>query len=667
MQPLDVTYTLSGAWGSAVLSATAPGSAAGSFSTHTYDLDVAPTTLQLNGTVVDLGGNPVANTGIYLGNVVGSDQYWADSPLTSTNSSGEFAVTVVLNAGVTEGSVSLELDDLLPGGYGVNYELPFTVAEPGEINTVAYTFREEREIYVDIYGDAVIDIPPDTYIDTYWLDGSFFQAAIDGSEVCEDTVSNTSYSCYGDISFTDEAPVTIDYDLAGDWGSSTASETFDPQDATPDSYGSGSSWCNDSDCVYTTSYYHSLEPALTVAPTLLHLTGTIFDSSNQPAAYAEIIQVEPDGFFLYDEWPYAEADANGVYDLYVIIGDGIASGSLTYHVYYPDADVTEMFTRSFSDIVAGTTNEVNHDLSSGTITGPVEFEAATVVGPDSTGFAGSGSIRGLAVTSDGTTYYSRDNGIYWVDGEGTVQKLSYSPNQIITGMAMDATDSYVFTGVWHHDSAEVRQISLADGSYSIVANGLNLPTRVALDHDRNLLYFSEMNAGHVKQIDLDTNVTTIIASISNEISHVTVGPDGSVYLMNRDAPQVVKVPREGGTLGTPYTVAGDGTQCTGICGDGGDALDASFAFSHHHGLAIGPDGSIYIADTGNHRIRRVDPVTNEIATVAGGGTSAPDDSSSVPATEIALNSPTNIHITDDGTLYVVDEGNTRVRMLTPLP
>jgi streptogramin lyase len=357
-----------------------------------------------------------------------------------------------------------------------------------------------------------------------------------------------------------------------------------------------------------------------------------------------------------------------VYDLYVIIGDGIASGSLTYHVYYPDADVTEMFTRSFSDIVAETANEVNHDLSSGTITGPVEFEAATVVGPDSTGFAGNGPLRGLAVASDGTTYYSRDDGIYWVDGEGAVQKLSYSPNQTITGMAMDATDSYVFTGVWHHHIAEVRQISLVDGSYSIVANGLDLPTRVALDHDRNLLYFSEMNANHVKQIDLDTNATTIIATTNpDEITDVTVGPDGSVYFMYRDVPQVVKVPREGGTLGTPYTVAGNGTQCTGTCGDGGDALDASFAFSHHHGLAIGPDGSIYIADTGNHRIRRVDPVTNEIATVAGGGTSAPDDSSSVPATEIALSTPTNIHITDDGTLYVVDEGNTRVRMLTPLP
>ncbi len=55
----------------------------------------------------------------------------------------------------------------------------------------------------------------------------------------------------------------------------------------------------------------------------------------------------------------------------------------------------------------------------------------------------------------------------------------YSPNQIITGMAMDGTDSYVLTGVWQESGAEVRKISLADSSYSIVANGLALPTRVA--------------------------------------------------------------------------------------------------------------------------------------------------------------------------------------------
>ena len=71
-----------------------------------------------------------------------------------------------------------------------------------------------------------------------------------------------------------------------------------------------------------------------------------------------------------------------------------------------------------------------------------------------------------------------------------------------------------------------------------------------------------------------------------------------------------------GASGTVITIAGNGL--IGFSGDGGPATNA--AFNEPYGLAIGPDGTLYVADSGNYRIRAIAPATGFITSVAGNGT-----------------------------------------------
>lgn len=173
------------------------------------------------------------------------------------------------------------------------------------------------------------------------------------------------------------------------------------------------------------------------------------------------------------------------------------------------------------------------------------------------------------------------------------------------------------------------------------------------------------------------------------------------------------------------TIAGDGQQ--GYTGDGGDALEASFHFwdqedlqpepsgaleydgagllyvadtSNHvirvidvqtgiidtlpgtgdqempggscdpaalcypRDIELGPDGRLWIADSGNHVIRVYDPETAELATAVG-TFAAGDAAEGAPALQAALNRPHGIDITGDGTLLIADTYNHRIRRVTP--
>lgn len=110
--------------------------------------------------------------------------------------------------------------------------------------------------------------------------------------------------------------------------------------------------------------------------------------------------------------------------------------------------------------------------------------------------------------------------------------------------------------------------------------------------------------------------------------------------------------------GTIVTIAGRGA--AGYSGDGGDALQAEL--QHPVSVAVDPTGRLYIVDTGNNVIRAVDPVTNSITTVAGNGNAgfAGDGAAAVGA---ELSSPSAVAVDAAGNLYIADTGNARVRKL----
>lgn len=145
---------------------------------------------------------------------------------------------------------------------------------------------------------------------------------------------------------------------------------------------------------------------------------------------------------------------------------------------------------------------------------------------------------------------------------------------------------------------------------------------------------------------------------------VATGPDGTLYILAR-----LRVRAVDPETGTITTIAGTGK--AGFSGDGGPATKATFSTRSNgtlygaRGLGVGPDGTVYVADTGNHRIRAIDPDTGRIDTVAGsgkpggeGGAFAGDGG---PATEARLYYPKDVVVGDDGTLYIADHLNYRIR------
>jgi sugar lactone lactonase YvrE len=82
------------------------------------------------------------------------------------------------------------------------------------------------------------------------------------------------------------------------------------------------------------------------------------------------------------------------------------------------------------------------------------------------------------------------------------------------------------------------------------------------------------------------------------------------------------------------------------------------------GLALDQHGNLFIADTGNNRIRKVD-ATRIITTVAGSGTYYDDRGDGGAATDARLAFAFGIAVGRDGTIYVADTGNNRVRKITP--
>ncbi|HLK38987.1 MAG TPA: hypothetical protein VKU41_19635, partial [Polyangiaceae bacterium] len=140
---------------------------------------------------------------------------------------------------------------------------------------------------------------------------------------------------------------------------------------------------------------------------------------------------------------------------------------------------------------------------------------------------------------------------------------------------------------------------------------------------------------------------------------VTVGADGSVYMVSSSCVRKVS------PAGIITTVAG---QCStaskdndGYAGDGGPATSGKL--STPVDVAIGPDGSLYVSDFGNQRIRKVD-ATGIITTVAGSGTGGFSGDGG-PATQAKLSGPRGLDVGPDGTLLFVDSGNYRVRRVTP--
>lgn len=137
---------------------------------------------------------------------------------------------------------------------------------------------------------------------------------------------------------------------------------------------------------------------------------------------------------------------------------------------------------------------------------------------------------------------------------------------------------------------------------------------------------------------------------------VAVDGKGNVYILER-AGHALRVVDADGKI---RTVAGTGRR--GADGDGGSALKATLNGPKH--LCVDGEGNVLIADTENHLIRKYLPREGKIVRVAGSGRKGRKGVDGSPL-EVELNQPHGVHVRPDGTLYIADSSNNRILKIEP--
>ena len=178
------------------------------------------------------------------------------------------------------------------------------------------------------------------------------------------------------------------------------------------------------------------------------------------------------------------------------------------------------------------------------------------------------------------------------------------------------------------------------------ASRLNTPYGIAVDGSNNL-YIADLGNNRVRKVAPDGTISTVPGTDSLLAPrNVALDATGSLYISEFNGNRVQHL-RTDGVL---EIIAG-----TGVAGFGGDGGPATAALlSSPAGLAFDSAGNLYIADSGNSRIRKV--AGGVMTTVLG-----PDASGNSP-----LYLPTAVAIDSTGDLYIADSGNDRIQFLTPL-
>ncbi len=272
----------------------------------------------------------------------------------------------------------------------------------------------------------------------------------------------------------------------------------------------------------------------------------------------------------------------------------------------------------------------------------------------------AGQTTTLAGT--GTQGFSGDSGL-------AIEAELDSPQ----GLAISAANLYISDTHNHR----IRRITLATGLITTIAGGitsgfdgdpgvasvahLNLPTALALDAAGDL-YFADSANHRIRKITLATGIITTLAGDGTQGDAGDAGPAlaasvdspqgltvdaaGNIYLADTHNHRVRKITAATGII---TTLAG-----TGAMG----RADKQLALPY--GLILGTDGSVSLADMANNRIVRIDTATGIVTTIAGTGQQGFSGDGSA-ATLATLDSPTSVAVSPASQLALADTGNQRIR------
>src|SRR5579864_4732366 len=337
--------------------------------------------------------------------------------------------------------------------------------------------------------------------------------------------------------------------------------------------------------------------------------------------------------------------------------------------------------------------------SSSVVTAPRTVR--TLVGTGTPGFSASqvNNPYGLVIGPDGALYFCD------LDNQ-RIRRVDLKTRVITTiagngergyrgdgGPALDAAlnmphevrfDSHGDLYIAERDNHVVRKITMRARTISTVAGTgkagfsgdgglataaeLRQPHSIAFDRDGTLL-ICDIGNYRIRRVHLETGIISTYAGTGGALPTpdgapvagtplrgprtIEVGPNGDLYIALREGNAIYRIDARTQRL---HHIAGTGEQ--GYTGDGGPALNAKLGGPK--GLALGTDGSLYVADTENHVIRRIDVKRGTIETVLGTGTRG--DSEDLDPLKVQLSRPHGV-FASGRLLYVSDSESHRIRVL----
>jgi sugar lactone lactonase YvrE len=291
-----------------------------------------------------------------------------------------------------------------------------------------------------------------------------------------------------------------------------------------------------------------------------------------------------------------------------------------------------------------------------------------VAGTGILGYSGDGGQATSAMLGKSTIALDIAGNIYIADGDNNrIRRVDASTGMITTiagtGAAKDS----------------------GDGGAAINA-GVSHPTGIAVDSAGDLYFSSSWS--RVRKLSADTGlITTVAGQMTTAFGGdgglainalfwdpvpSAVSQTGDIFVADYENSRIRMIRQKTGIV---TTVAGSSTCPAGpppisasVCqggfsGDGGPATSASLNYAST--MTLDAAGNLYIADTMNHRIRRVDSSTGLIYTIAGTGVSGFSGDGG-PALAAEIRTPAAISVDPSGKVYFADEANNRIRMLTPV-
>jgi len=248
-----------------------------------------------------------------------------------------------------------------------------------------------------------------------------------------------------------------------------------------------------------------------------------------------------------------------------------------------------------------------------------------------------------------------------VDGDPFAESGTVTSHAFTQQTDLSGTVRYVVTG-----TAPAKRFSGDGGSADQAL--LNFPTAVVVDRAGHL-YIADTLNHRVRRVDGATGVITTVAGLGqprcfgdgrlaveaglNEPAALAVSDEGVLYIADQSNNRVRAVDL---TTGMICTVAGTGTAAY----NGDDMAATETGLAGPSGLALASDGTLFIADSFNGRIRAVDPVTGLIRTVVGDGGEYQYQGPDEPPSS-SLSRPSGIALDEQGNLYFTDSDNHLVR------